>query len=142
MTRLAPAARASTTLPLPSSPQWPPTIAVTGIPCSFLSLRAATRRSNLLGRRRLLRPFGPRNDSWLVRSLGSFLNLARHLRLELPQPLSQLGIMGGQHLHGQNGGVAGAPWTDGDRRHRHPRGHLYRGEIGRASCRERVFAVV
>src|SRR5439155_18507891 len=114
MTRLAPPAWASTTSPLPSSPQWRPTIAVTGIPGSFLSLRAATRRSNLLGRRRLLRPFGPRNDSWLVRSPGLLLNLARHLRLELPQPLSQLGIMSGQHLHGEDGGVAGAPRTDGD----------------------------
>src|SRR5438309_9685800 len=103
MTRLAPAARASTTLPLPSSPQWPPTIAVTGIPCSFLSLRAATRRSNLLGRRRLVGPLGPRNESWLVRSLGSLLNLARRRRLELLRPLSQLGITACQHLSGTNG---------------------------------------
>src|SRR5436309_13285800 len=111
MTRLAPAARASTTLPLPSSPQWPPTIAVTGIPCSFLSLRAATRRSNLLGRRRWLRPFGPRNDWWVVRSRCCLLTLARQLRLALPARLSQVGGMGGPHLHGESVGGAGAPWS-------------------------------
>src|SRR5947209_1072605 len=140
MTRLAPAARASTTLPLPSSPQWPPTIAVTGIglSCSWAAHRTGRTVSPVFPVFPVfpvypvypvsLRPH-PRVPAF-PRSLvpGLLLNLARHLRFELPQPLSQLGIMSGQHLHGEDGGVAGAPWTDGDRRHRHPGGHLYRGE--------------
>src|SRR2546425_11963708 len=128
MTRLAPAARASTTWPLPSSPQWPPTIAVTGIGLSCSRAAHRTGRTVFPVYPVSLRP--PPRVPALLRSLvpGLLLNLARHLRFELPQPLSQLGIMSGQHLHGEDGGVAGAPRTDGDRRHRHPGGHLYRGE--------------
>src|SRR5207247_10390871 len=131
MTRLAPAARASTTLPLPSSPQWPPTIAVTGIglSCSRAAHRTGRTVSPVFPVYPVsLRPH-PRVPGF-PRSLvpGLLLNLARHLRFELPQPLSQLGIMRGQHLHGEDGGVAGVPWTDGDRRHRPSGGHLYRGD--------------
>src|SRR5207245_9860837 len=106
MTRSALAARASTTLPFPSSPQWPPTTAVTGITCSLMSLRGAKRRSNLLRRGRLLRPFGPCNDSGFAQPLCRILNLPSHLALELPEPLAQTRLARTQHLHSQNGGVA------------------------------------
>src|SRR2546422_2663930 len=128
MTRSARAARASTTLPFPSSPQWPPTTAVTDITCSLASLRGAKRRSNLLRRGRLLRPFGPRSDSGFAQPLCHILDLACHVPLELPEPLAQIRIARSQHLHSQNGGGARTPRTARHGRHRHTRRHFHTAE--------------
>jgi hypothetical protein len=49
---------------------------------------------------------------------------------ELEELVAQGGIRQGQNLHGQNGGVLGAGFADGDGGHRDAGGHLDRAEQG------------